>query len=76
VSPTATHWRELARRTGKGVEAALLWDESVRRVKVTVSDDRLCHHIDFDVGGAYELSAFAVPFVAAASPLEEGRTHD
>ena len=76
MSPTATHWRELARRTGDGVEAALLWDESVRRVKVTVSDDRLCHHIDFDVGGAGELSVFAAQFAAAASPLEEGRTHD
>jgi hypothetical protein len=65
----ATHWRELARRTGNGVEVALLWDESINRVKVVVSDERLCHHLDLQVDRADELSTFHHSFTHAASRL-------
>jgi hypothetical protein len=69
VSPTASQWRELARTTGKGVEAALLWNEFSNRVKVTVSDDRICHHLEFEVVGADAVSAFSRPFGDVASQL-------
>jgi hypothetical protein len=65
----ANHWRELARRSGEGVEVALLWNESINCVKVVVSDDRLCHHLDLQVDRADELSAFYHSFTHAASRL-------
>jgi hypothetical protein len=67
--PVATHWREFARRTGNGVEVALLWNQSLNRVKVAVSDERLCHHIDLEVTGVDALSAFEHPFAEASSRL-------
>jgi hypothetical protein len=69
TSTAATHWRELARKTGNGVEAALLWDRSVNRVKVTVSDGKLCRHIDFELAGADALTAFEHTFAHAAEGL-------
>jgi hypothetical protein len=69
VSPTEIHWRELARTTGNGVEATLLWDESINRVKVAVSDGRLCHHVDFEIAGGDALKAFHRPFAAVAAQL-------
>ena len=81
MSSTATHWKELARRSGDGVEAALLGDQSLRRVKVMVRDDSLCHHLDFELDGADALSAFSRPFADAASgaiesPRDEGESHE
>jgi hypothetical protein len=73
VSPT-THWRELARTAGDGVEAALLWEESTNRVKVAVSDGRLCHHVDFEIAGTDALSAFHRPFAAAAVQLPPAKS--
>jgi hypothetical protein len=66
---TATHWREFARRTGNGVEVALLWNQSLNRVKVAVSDERLCHYIDLDVTDADAPRAFQHPFAEASSRL-------
>jgi hypothetical protein len=69
VTPTAaTHWRELARRSGEGVEVALLWNSFFSRVKVAVSDERLCHFVDLDVE-ADSLAAFHQPFADATSKL-------
>ena len=69
MTPAATTWRELARRTGNGVEVTLLWNGSVNRVKVAVSDGRLCHHLDFEVDDADALGAFHRPFAYATSQL-------
>jgi hypothetical protein len=69
VTPTSTQWRELARRTGAGVEVALLWNTSVNRAKVAVSDGRLCYHVDFELDGADPLSAFHQPFADATAHL-------
>ena len=66
----ATHWQELARRTGDGVEVALLWNPSANRVKVAVSDAELCHHVDFDIAGVDALSAFHQPFAQATTNLK------
>jgi hypothetical protein len=65
---TARHadWIELAKRASNGLEVVLLWDRSSNRVKVAVSDERLCHHFDFEVAREDALSAFYHPFVHAA----------
>jgi hypothetical protein len=70
VTPeAATRWRELARRTGDGVEVALLWNKSVDLVKVVVSDRRLCHHVDLELAGPDALSAFHESFAHATTNL-------
>ena len=68
-SMAGNHWQEVARRTGKGVEVAVLWNDSIKRVKVVVSDEQLCHHVDLEVGGSDDLAAFHDPFAFAAASL-------
>lgn len=63
-----SQWRELARRTGRGVEIALLWNRG--RVKVAVIDDELCHHLDFDLAGGDELRTFSERFDDAARRVQ------
>jgi hypothetical protein len=65
-------WVELATRAADGLEVALLWNRSSSRVKVVVSDERLCHHLDFEVARADALSAFYHPFANAAARLAPG----
>jgi hypothetical protein len=62
-------WVELARRASDGLEVLLLWDRSSNRVKVAVSDERLCHHLDLEVARPDALSAFYHPFAHAAERL-------
>jgi hypothetical protein len=62
-------WVELAKRASTGLEVTLLWDRSSNRVKVAVSDERLCHHLDFEVARADVLDAFYHPFAHAAGRL-------
>ena len=76
MSSTATHWTELARRTGNGIDAALLWSKSNQRVKVCLSDGRLCHYLDFEVASALALSEFKPSFVDAVSRIEEEASHE
>ncbi|MGH2797457.1 MAG: hypothetical protein ACRDM0_07230 [Thermoleophilaceae bacterium] len=65
-------WVELAKRAADGLEVVLLWDRSSNRVKVAVRDERLCHHLDFEVARADALSAFYHPFAQAAARLAPG----
>lgn len=65
-------WVELGKRAADGLEVLLLWNRSSNRVKVAVSDRRLCHHIDFEVARADALSAFYHPFAHAAARLAPG----
>ncbi len=68
-----TDWIELAKRASNGLEVALLWDRSSNRVKIVVSDARLCHHLDFEIARADALHAFYHPFAHAASgPVPNG----
>ena len=60
-------WIELAKRASNGLEVVLLWDRSSNRVKVALSDKRLCHHLDFQVAREDALSAFYHPFAHAAA---------
>jgi hypothetical protein len=65
-------WIELATRAADGLEVALLWNRSSSRVKVVVSDERVCHHLDFEVDRADALNAFYHPFATAATRLANG----
>ena len=65
-------WVELAKRAANGLEVALLWNHSSNRVKVAVSDDRVCHHLDFEIAREDALSAFYHPFAYATSHLADG----
>jgi hypothetical protein len=63
---TIADWRELASRTGDGLEISLLWSPSNDSVKVTVLDGRLGESFDLHVLGADALSAYKHPFAYAA----------
>ena len=65
-------WVELAKRAANGLEVVLLWNRSNNRVKVAVSDERLCHHLDFEVARADALTAFYHPVAHAAARLAPG----
>jgi len=62
-------WRELARRAGDGIEVALLWNGSLNRVKVTVSDDRQCRYLELEVAQPEAFPAFSEQFAQAVSRL-------
>jgi hypothetical protein len=64
-----TDWIELAKRASDDLEVVLLWNRSSNRVKVAVNDERLCHHLDFEVARADALNAFHHPFAQAAARL-------
>ena len=70
TSTSAAEWREMARRMGDGIEVALLWNGSLSRVKVIVSDRRLCHHLDLEVDRADAVNAFRRSFADAAPQLQ------
>jgi hypothetical protein len=77
VTPMTTdRWRELGRRAGNGVEVLLLWNKSVDLVKVVVSDERLCHHVDLEITGADAVRAFAEPFADATARLSASDLSD
>jgi hypothetical protein len=56
VSRTGSEWQVLARTENDGAAAVLLWDESSNRVRVALSDERLCHYVDFEVRLAARLA--------------------
>jgi hypothetical protein len=56
VPRTGSHWQVLARTENRGAAAVLLWDESSNRVRVALSDERLCHYVDFEVRLAARLA--------------------
>jgi hypothetical protein len=59
----------MARRAGDGIEVALLWNGSLNRVKVTVSDDRQCRYLELEVAQPETFAAFSEQFAQAVSRL-------
>jgi hypothetical protein len=59
----------MARRAENDVEVALLWNESLSRIKVLVSDRQLCHYLDFEVEQPDALKAFQLSFAEATTRL-------
>jgi hypothetical protein len=58
-----TDWRELAQRSGDGLEVTLLWSPSTDRVRVAVLDEELGTQLVRDVPGPDALRAFYHPYV-------------
>ena len=75
MSPTVIQWQELARTTGAGAEAILLWNDSRKQVRVAVIEQRLCHHLDFEINGARTPGGLHPPFLAAAARLTGANGH-
>lgn len=57
-----TEVRELARRSGDGVDVALLWDADAGRVFVTVDDGRRGERFWITVGNRSALDIFHHPY--------------
>jgi hypothetical protein len=64
--------RELARRTGDGIDVSLYWNERTNRVAVEVYDARTDEGFEFDIDGGRALDAYRHPF--AYAPLERTST--
>ena len=59
--------RELAHRTGDGIEVSLLWAKSTNTVTIAVSDAHSGEELEFEVDGSRALEAFNHPYAYAAT---------
>ena len=63
MTPTAhTERRELAHRTGDGIEVTLFWTKSTDRITIEVLDSRSGQRLDFAVDRHAALDAFNHPY--------------
>jgi hypothetical protein len=69
VTASPAEWKQMARRAEDDVEVALLWNESLSRIKVLVSDRQQCHYLDFEVEQPNAVKAFQLPFAEATTRL-------
>jgi hypothetical protein len=67
ATSAAAERRELAHRTGDGIEVALLWTKSTDRVAIAVADTRSGEELEFEVDGSRALDAFNHPYAYAAT---------
>ena len=73
MTPTAhTERRELAHRTGDGIEVTLFWTKSTDRITIEVLDSRSGQRLDFAVDRHAALDAFNHPYVYAAKRMFAG----
>ena len=63
----ATERRELAHRTGNGIEVTLLWIKSTNAVTISVLDSHSGEELEFEVDGCRALDAFNHPYAYAAA---------
>jgi hypothetical protein len=66
ATSAATERRELAHRTGNGIEVTLLWTKTTNTVTVAVIDEHSGEEFEFEVDGARALDAFNHPYAYAA----------
>ena len=67
ATSAATERRELAHRTGNGIEVTLLWTESTDRVMIAFVDTHSGEELEFAVDGSRALDAFHHPYAYAAT---------
>lgn len=67
TTSAATERRELAHRTGNGIEVTLLWTESTNTVTIAVLDADSGERLEFEVDGPRALDAFNHPYAYAAT---------
>jgi len=63
----ATERRELAHRTGNGIDVTLLWTKSTNRVTIAVADTHSGEELEFEVDRSRALDAFNHPYAYAAA---------
>jgi hypothetical protein len=59
--------RELAHRTGDGIEVTLLWTKSTNTITTAVVDAHSGEELEFEVDGSRALDAFKHPYAYAAT---------
>jgi hypothetical protein len=67
ATSAATERRELAHRTGDGIEVSLLWTKSTNRIAIAVADSHSGEELEFEVDGSRALDAFNHPYAYAAT---------
>ena len=67
ATSTATERRELAHRTGDGIEVTLLWTKSTNMIAIAVADTHSGEGLEFEVDGSRALDAFNHPYAYAAT---------
>ena len=67
ATSAATERRELAHRTGDGIEVTLLWTKSTNTVAIAVADAHSREELEFEVDGSRALDAFNHPYAYAAT---------
>jgi hypothetical protein len=67
ATSAATERRELAHRTGDGIEVTLLWTKSTNRIAIAVADSHSGEELEFEVDGSRALDAFNHPYAYAAA---------
>ncbi|MGN6869271.1 MAG: hypothetical protein ACTHMY_12795 [Solirubrobacteraceae bacterium] len=67
TTSAATERRELAHRTGNGIDVTLLWSKSTNTVTIAVLDSHSADELEFDVDGSHALDAFNHPYAYAAA---------
>jgi hypothetical protein len=71
---TSTERRELAQRTGDGLEVTLYWNQPTDRVTVAVLDLHSAEAVEFEIDGGAALDAFNHPYAYAATRAWSRRT--
>jgi hypothetical protein len=67
TTTTLNDRRELAHRTGDGIEVTLFWSKPSNRVTIAVLDSHSDESLEFEVDGAAALDAFNHPYAFAAT---------
>ena len=67
ATSAATERRELAHRTGNGIEVTLLWTKSTDKVTIAVADTHSGEELEFAVDASRALDAFNHPYAYAAT---------
>ena len=67
TTSAGTGQRELAQRSGNGIEVTLLWTQSTNTVTIAVTDSHSAEQLEFEVDGTCALDAFNHPYAYAAT---------
>jgi hypothetical protein len=72
MTTTATERRELAHRTGNGIDVTLFWTKSTNTVTIAALDSHSGEELEFEVDGCRALDAFNHPYAYAAAARVRG----
>lgn len=72
TATASTERRELAKRTGDGIEVTLYWNKPTDRVTIVVCDLRSDETLEFEIDGRAALDAFNHPYAYAVTRAQAG----